>query len=87
MNPSLPVLYGLLKLHKMDFFNRPVVSYVTTPAYKLCKYVNHILPDTLDFHSKYAIKNSLELVIKNHQIIILHNLTDTKNVGGQKNRC
>lgn len=62
MNPSPPVLYSLPKLHKVDCPMRPVVSYITAPAYKICNKHNTILPKLINFSSKYAIKNSLQLV-------------------------
>lgn len=36
VNPSVPILNELPKIHKLDIPMRPVVSYVTAPAYKLC---------------------------------------------------
>ena len=52
------------KIHKDNIPMRPVVSYVTAPAYKLAKFLNEKLPKYLDFHPKYTVKNSLELVDK-----------------------
>lgn len=49
MNPSAPVLYDLQKIHKDNYPRRPVVLYVTAPAYKLCKYLNVILPEAIYF--------------------------------------
>lgn len=59
MNPQVPILYGLPKLHKSGIPIRPVVSYVNAPAYKICKYLNNILKGM--FTSKFSVKNSIEL--------------------------
>jgi hypothetical protein len=64
MNPASPILYGLPKLHKINYPMRPVVSYVTAPAYKVCKKLNSIIPSLINFNPTYAIKNSLQLVEK-----------------------
>jgi hypothetical protein len=64
MNPRTPLLYGQPKLHKTDSPMRPVVSYVNAPNYKLCKYMNNILPDKINFKSDKAIKNTIELITK-----------------------
>ena len=60
MNPKIPILYGLLKIHKINTHFRPIGSYVNAPAYKICKYLNTILYES--FHPKRPVKNSIELV-------------------------
>ena len=62
MNPQPPKLYSLVKLHKVDNPIRPVVSYMTAPAYKLAKRMINIISFNTNFDPKFAIKNSLELI-------------------------
>jgi uncharacterized protein (UPF0335 family) len=63
-NPSIPKLYGLIKLHKPDHPARPVVSYINAPAVKIAKYLNSEIPKLLQFSPKYSVKNSIELCHK-----------------------
>ena len=70
MNPQPPILYGLPKLHKTNYPLRPVVSYINTPTYKICKYLNDLLKDMVI--SKFSIKNSFELT-KNLQNLNIQN--------------
>ena len=84
MNPKAPVLYSLPKIHKPNCPMRPVVSYVTAPAYKVCKKLNELLPKYINFNPKYAIKNTLQLVnnIKNVHLPLNAKLVsfDVKNL-------
>ena len=70
MNPQPPILYGLPKLHKTNYPLRPVVSYINTPTYKICKYLNDLLKNMVI--SKFSIKNSFELT-KNLQNLNIQN--------------
>lgn len=49
MKPSAPVLYGLPVIHKNDCPIRPVIAYVTAPACRLCKLMDVLLPEAIDF--------------------------------------
>ena len=60
MNPKIPILYGLLKIHKINTPFRPIAFYVKAPDYKICKYLKTVLYES--FHSKHSVKNSIELV-------------------------
>jgi Reverse transcriptase (RNA-dependent DNA polymerase) len=64
MNPSAPILYGLLKLHKPNIPIRPVASFIQAPTYKICKLLNSLLPKKLNFQPRYTVKNSSDLVSK-----------------------
>ena len=75
MNPSAPLLYGLPKIHKEDNPVRPVVSYVNAPCYKLAKEINKILPEIIDFKSKYAIKNSFQFIDRTKNLNVPTNAT------------
>lgn len=64
-----------MNLHKTNYPMRPVVAYVTAPAYKLCRnYVNSILPVAIYFVPKFTVRNTLQLIdnIRNKAIICLH---------------
>ena len=54
MNPKIPILYGLPKIHKINTLFRPIASYVNTPSYKICKYLNTVLYES--FHPKHSVK-------------------------------
>jgi hypothetical protein len=62
MNPNVPVLYALPKLHKPDCPLRPIVSYINAPAVNICKLINDVLPNIINFRSTYSIKNTLHLI-------------------------
>jgi hypothetical protein len=72
-NPSIPKLYSLPKIHKINptmltTINpinipvRPVVSYIGSPTYKLQKWLNTWLIDNMQFNNQFSIKNSSSLV-------------------------
>lgn len=58
-NPQPPKIYGLPKLHKENIPLRPIVSTISSPGYKIAKYLNNILKH-LSQLSSYNIKNSHE---------------------------
>lgn len=62
MNPQVPKLYSLIKLHKNNLPIRPVVSYVTAPTVKLSNKLIPLLTQYCNFKPKFRIKNSLELI-------------------------
>ena len=64
MNPQPPQLYSLIKLHKTDYPIRPVVSYMSAPAYKLSNFLIDIIKNHCNFQPNYSIKNSTELISK-----------------------
>ena len=43
VEPKLPVLYGLPKIHKKDCPFRPIVSQINSPSYKINKYLDYLL--------------------------------------------
>ncbi|KAK5647062.1 hypothetical protein RI129_005526 [Pyrocoelia pectoralis] len=61
MNPMIPRLYALPKIHKLNYPMRPIVAFTNTPVSKLSNWLNHILRSALNFQFPYAIKNSIEL--------------------------
>jgi hypothetical protein len=62
MNPVPPRLYGLPKIHKNNAPLRPIVSYISSPTYKLCKFLDKWLKNNTNFCSSYAVKNTRELI-------------------------
>ena len=64
MNPQPPKLYSFFKLHKHGYPIRPVVSFISAPSYKVSKKLIHIISENTNFSSRFAIKNSIELVNK-----------------------
>ncbi|MGH9701260.1 MAG: reverse transcriptase domain-containing protein, partial [Candidatus Acidiferrales bacterium] len=63
-NPSPPILYGLVKIHKDGAPIRPVVSYTNTPLRNVAVKLNKIFKDTTQFKPKFSVKNSIELTQK-----------------------
>ena len=63
-NSIPPKLYGLPKTHKEGVLIRSVVSFISSPTYKLAKYLNLWLYYFTDFELNYAVKNSAELIEK-----------------------
>lgn len=43
MNPSMPLLYDLPKIHKVDIPVRPVVNFINSPAYRLSSILNNLI--------------------------------------------
>ena len=62
MNPVPPRLYGLPKLHKQGVSIRPVVSYISSPTYRLCKFLDNWFKKQTNFQPQFSVKNTLELV-------------------------
>lgn len=73
MNPRAPMLYGLPKIHKINVPIRPVVSYIGAPAYGLSKHLNYLLKSRSNFHPKFSLKNSLDLIDKVKEVNLPHN--------------
>lgn len=42
-NAIAPRLYGLPKIHKIDFPLRHIFSFISSPSYELCKFIINIL--------------------------------------------
>lgn len=65
MNPQVPKLYGLPKIHKgADFPIRPVVSYIGSHTHKLAKFLDRRLKDLLGNSCEYTINNTTEFINK-----------------------
>jgi hypothetical protein len=62
MNPIPPRLYGLPKIHKEGIPIRPIVSFNSSPTYKLAKYLDLWFKRNTNFESGYAVKNSVDLI-------------------------
>jgi len=70
MNPRPPSLYGLPKIHKANVPIRPIVSYISSPTYHLCKYLNHWFKVVTNFRPQYTVLNSIDLIekLKTHDV-------------------
>ena len=62
--PKLPVLYGLPKIHKLNWPLRPIVSQINSPAYNLNKLLDYYLTT-----AEKSIPNLLQDTTKFLQII------------------
>lgn len=60
MNPILPRLHGQSKVFRERVPVRPTVSFTTSTAYKLAKYLNIWFYENTNFLSGHSIKNSKE---------------------------
>lgn len=70
MNPLVPKLYSLIKLHKDNYPIRPVVSFCTAPSVKISKMLINLIRNHCNFTPKFSIKNSYELVDKIKNVTI-----------------
>lgn len=61
INPSVPKLYGLPKIHKPNIPIRPVVSFCGSPCYRLASWFNEFFLQITNFESVFSIKKSTEL--------------------------
>lgn len=64
INPSAPTLKGLPKIHKKEIPIRPLVNFMSAPAYRVAKKLDKLLRLHYVFNESHSIKNSLELVDK-----------------------
>ena len=56
-----PLIYGLPKVHKLDFSLRPIVSFVNSPTYYLSKHLVSLLAPLVG-NSPTHVKNSIQFV-------------------------
>jgi len=64
INPAIPKLYGLPKIHKANVPIRPVVSFCNSPCHRLSSWLNDTILEITNFRSHYSIKNSTELCLQ-----------------------
>lgn len=62
INPLPPRLYGLPKIHKEGSPIRPIVSFISSPTYHLCRYLDRWFKAATQFHSPHSVHNTFELV-------------------------
>ncbi len=60
--PSLPYMYGLLKIHKQSCPYRPIISNVNSPSYKLAKWLSKQLSKSLGKFSPAHVKQNVEII-------------------------
>ncbi|XP_071056828.1 uncharacterized protein [Onthophagus taurus] len=84
MNPLVPTLKSLIKLHKVEQSIRPIISNVNTPSSIIAKKLQTFLHKTFSNQFQYNIKNSTQLIdkLKNIHITKEHRLIsfDIKNL-------
>lgn len=59
-NPTTPRIYGLPKVHKLNWPMRPIVSFIDAPTYGTAAHLSDILGNITD-KTKYYVRNSYEL--------------------------
>ena len=57
-----PRLYGLPKLHKTEDPLRPILSMTKSPLHKLARFHKLLLEPVLNHYSRFAVKDSFEVV-------------------------
>jgi len=62
MNPRLPRLYGLPKIHKSNIPIRTIVSFISTPTYRLCQYLDKWFKNAAQFRPRYSLSNTSDLI-------------------------
>jgi hypothetical protein len=70
MKPNAPYLNVLIKTHKQNTPIRPVINNRPAPAYKLAKFLNKTLNQMITLPYTYALKNTLEIAHKLHDLHI-----------------
>jgi len=67
--PSLPYIYGLPKIHKINTPLRPIVSNVNCPTYKLSKWITKELSPLLGSFSNSHLKHNVDLLKRLKNVI------------------
>nr|XP_022904588.1 uncharacterized protein LOC111416729 [Onthophagus taurus] len=62
MNPKIPLLYSLTKLHKNNSPIRPIISSIDSSTYRICKFLIQFFKNVINFKADYAITNRYELI-------------------------
>ena len=62
MNPRTPLLYSLIKLHKINKPIRPIISSCDSSTYKLSKFILNFFKDKIQFKPTYTINNRSDLI-------------------------
>jgi hypothetical protein len=62
INPTSPVIKGLVKLHEENNSIRPVINMRTSPSYKLASFVSKQLSTLLQLPFSFNVKNSPQLI-------------------------
>jgi hypothetical protein len=69
LNPTPPIIKGLIKLHKEMKPIRPVINMCSSPSYKLARFISKYLSNVLCLPYSFNVKNSPQLI---------HDLLDVK---------
>ena len=71
MNPTAPTMKGLIKLHKPEHPNRPVVNWRGAPAYKLLTLFSHKIKLLAPLPNKFNLENTTDLIKRLNDTSIL----------------
>jgi hypothetical protein len=62
LNPSPPVIRGLIKVHKADSPISPVINWKNAPSYKLAKIIYEFFKIHIPFPYSFNVKTSVQLM-------------------------
>jgi hypothetical protein len=74
LNPSAPLISGLLKIHKFDSPIRPTVNWKQAPAYKIAKLLSKKVQQYTPLPNTFNMKNSTHLIQDLYEIPFDSNL-------------
>jgi len=62
LNPTIPTIRGLLKVHRDDYPIRPVINWKNAPVYKIAKMLTKKLLIHIPLPYIYNVKNTTQLI-------------------------
>nr|XP_022909888.1 uncharacterized protein LOC111421016 [Onthophagus taurus] len=62
MNPKIPRLYALPKLHKQNMPIRPIITSIDSSTYKISKFLIDIFKTNINFQPTHTIRNRSEII-------------------------
>jgi len=71
LNPSAPIMKALPKIHKTNSPIRLIISWQSSPAYKLAKLLSKLLQFHIPSPNAFSIKNSVQLMDNLKEIPII----------------
>jgi hypothetical protein len=61
LNPTIPSIRGLPKVHKENCPIRPIINWQNAPAFKIAKLLNKLIPANTPLPNIFNVKNSIQL--------------------------
>jgi len=76
MNPTAPTIKGLIKIHKPEHLNRPLVNWRGAPAYKLVRLFTQKIRQLAPLPNTYNLENTTEFLtkLKNNPVLPQFNM-------------